>query len=175
MLNACRWIQLHNVRWWPGKQLPWLWLCFDFFVTRLRRIRAQLEPIPYGPRSLSQHHRLSTLQMIFNSTDIECLAMLCMTRAPFFALCNLFRGRGLVRETSGCSVEEQGAMFLHVVGHNQRFRVVHQSFRRSIETVGRVFHQVLYAVGELRNKMIKPPTTATHPKIMSSQRWYPYM
>jgi predicted chitinase len=86
----------------------------------------------------------------------------------FFALCNLFRGRGLVRETRGCSVEKQVAMFLHVVSHNQKFRVVHQSFRRSIEIVSRVFHQVLYAVGELRTKMIKPPTTATHPKIMGS-------
>ena len=55
----------------------------SFFVTRLRRIRAQLEPFPYGPRSLSQQHRLSTLQVIFNSTDAECLAMLDMTRAPF--------------------------------------------------------------------------------------------
>ena len=44
---------------------------FLFLVTRLRRIRAQLEPIPYGPRSLSQQHRLSTLQMIFNNTDAE--------------------------------------------------------------------------------------------------------
>jgi hypothetical protein len=87
----------------------------------------------------------------------------------FFALCNLFRGRGLVPETS-CYVEEQIAMFLHVVGHNKRFRVVHRSFRRSIETVSRVFHQVLYAVGELRTDMIKPPTTGTHPKIMGSQR-----
>jgi hypothetical protein len=47
-------------------------------------------------------------------------------------------------------------MFLHVVGHNQRFRVVHQSFRRSIETIHRHFHQVLFAVGELRSEMIKP-------------------
>ena len=78
----------------------------SFFVTRLRRIRAQLEPVPYGPRPLSQHHRLTTLQMIFNSTDAECLAMLRMIRAPFFALCNLFRDRGLVRETSGCSIKE---------------------------------------------------------------------
>jgi len=147
----------------------------SFFVTRLRRIRAQLEPVPYGPRFLSQQHRLGTLQMIFNTTDAECLAMLHMTRAPFFALCNLFRGRGLVRETSVCSVEEQVAIFLHVVGHNQRFRVVHQSFRRSIETVSRVFHQVLYGVGKLRNEMIKPPTTGTDPKIMGSQRWYPYI
>ena len=55
----------------------------SFLVTRLRRIRAQLEPVPYGPRSLSHQHRLGTLQMIFNSTDAECLAMLHMTRAPF--------------------------------------------------------------------------------------------
>jgi len=46
-------------------------------------------------------------------------------QSSFFALCNLFSGRGLIRETSGCSVEEQVVMFLHVVGHNQRFRVVH--------------------------------------------------
>ena len=147
----------------------------SFLVTSQRRIRAQLEPVPYGPRSLGQQHRLSTLQMIFNSTDAECWAMLRMTRALFFALCNLFRGRGLIRETSGCSVEEQVAMFLHVVGHNQMFKVVHQSFRRSIETVDRVFHQVLYAVGELRNEMIKPPSTNIHPKIFGSHRWNPYM
>jgi hypothetical protein len=56
-------------------------------------------------------------------------------------------------------VEEQVAIFLYVVGHNQRFRVMHQSFRRSIETIHIHFHQVLYAVGELRNEMIKPPST----------------
>jgi predicted chitinase len=98
-----------------------------------------------------------------------------MKRAPFFALSNLFRTRGLVKETSGCSVEEQVAMFLHVVGHNQRFRVVHQSFRRSLETVSRVFHQVLYAIGELRSEMIRPPSTTTHPKIVGSPRWHPYL
>ena len=107
----------------------------SFLVTKLRRIRAQLEPVPYGPRSLGQQHRLSTLQIIFHSTDAKCLAMLRMTRAPFFNLCNLFRGRGLVRETSGCSVDEHVAMLLHVVGLNQRFRVDHQSFRRPIEKI----------------------------------------
>jgi hypothetical protein len=33
----------------------------------------------------------------------------------------------------------------------------------------------LYAVGELRNEMIKPPSTTTDPKIQSSHRWYPYL
>ena len=100
--------------------------------------------------------------------------MLRMTRAPFYALCNLFRNRGLVPENVGCTVEEQVAMFLHVDGHNERFRGVHQSFRRSVETVHRHFHQVLYAVGELRNEMIKAPSTSTHPKILGSHRWNPY-
>jgi hypothetical protein len=45
-------------------------------------------------------------------------------------------------------------MFLHVVGHNQRFSVLHQSFRRFIVIIHRHFHQVLFAVGELRSEMI---------------------
>jgi predicted chitinase len=112
--------------------------------------------------------------MMYNYNDTECIAMLRMRRVPFFSLCNLLRSRGLVPETVGCLVEEQVAMFLHVVGHNQRFRVAHQSFRRSIETVSRIFHQVLYVVGELRGELIRAPSTATHPKIMGSHRWFPF-
>jgi hypothetical protein len=87
----------------------------------------------------------------------------------------LLRTRKLVPETVGCPVEEQVAMFIHVVEHNQRFRVVHQSFRRSIETVSRIFHQVLFAIGELRAEMIKPPSTVTHPKIMGNHGWFPFL
>lgn len=66
-------------------------------------------------------------------------------------------------------------MFLHVVGHNQRFRVIHQNFRRSIETVSRYFRQVLYAIGELRDEMIRPPFEETPNKIRTSPRWYPFL
>jgi hypothetical protein len=71
-------------------------------------------------------------------------------------------------------VEEQVAMFLHVVGHNQRFRVIHQTWRRSVETVSRYFKEVLYAIGELRQEMIRPPSSETPLKIRNSHRWYPY-
>ena len=58
----------------------------SFLMTRLR---AEEEPIVYGPRSVAKKHRQNTLQMIYNSTDAECLAMLRMTRAPFsiYAAC----------------------------------------------------------------------------------------
>lgn len=54
------------------------------------------------------------------------------------------------------------------------FRVVHQSFRRSIETMSRHFHQSLVSMGELRDEMIRGPSTAVHHKILASQRWNPY-
>lgn len=69
------------------------------------------------------------------------------------------------------TVEEQVAMFLHVVGHNERFRVVDLTFRRSVETISSFFRRVLYAVGELRNKLIIPPSTSVHPRILGSRRW----
>jgi len=147
----------------------------SYVVTRLRRSRPEPDPLLYHLRSDAKQHRKQALQAIYNSIDSECLSMLRMTRAPFYALCNLFRNRGLVPEKAGCTVEEQVAMFLHIVGHNQRFRVVHQSFRRSIETIHRHFHQGLYAIGELRSEMIKPPTPSIHPKILGSHRWNPYM
>ncbi|XP_071674433.1 uncharacterized protein [Lolium perenne] len=65
-------------------------------------------------------------------------------------------------------------MILHVVGDNQRFRVIHNTFRRSTETISRYFHQVLYAIGELRGEMIKPASMNTPTKIQNSYRWFPY-
>jgi len=60
----------------------------------------------YHLRSDAEQHRKQTLQAIYNSIDAECLSMLRMTRAPFYALCNLFKNRGLVLEKAGCTVEE---------------------------------------------------------------------
>ncbi|XP_066373496.1 protein ALP1-like [Miscanthus floridulus] len=65
-------------------------------------------------------------------------------------------------------------MFLHVVGHNERLRVVDVTFRRSVETISRFFQKVLYVVGELRNELIVPLATNVHPRILGSRRWYSY-
>ena len=93
-----------------------------------------------------------------------------MKRAPFARLVQTFRSRGLLEDGIHTTVEEQVAMFLHVVGHNQRFRVVHNTFRRSMKTISRYFKQVLYAVGELRGEMIRSPTGRTPTKIRTSPR-----
>ena len=54
-----------------------------FVVNRLRRIRGE-EAIPYGPRTHAERHRQSTLQLMYNYNDVECVAMLRMRRVLFF-------------------------------------------------------------------------------------------
>jgi hypothetical protein len=100
--------------------------------------------------------------------------MLRMRKAPFYELVKRFREGGLLQDSIHTCVEEQVDIFLHVVGHNQRFRVMHNTFRRSIETISRYFNQFFYAIRELKQEMIKPPSGKTPSKIRHSKRWYPY-
>ena len=62
-----------------------------YLLSKLKRKRSEEEPIVYGPRLEADKHRQKNMQLIYNSTDSECLAMLRMTRAPFYELCKLFR------------------------------------------------------------------------------------
>jgi len=104
---------------------------YVFFLSRIRREEATRPQITYGPRCIMDEERQRNLDNIYNCNDIECVNMLRMRRAPFFHLCNLLRERNLLRDNLNTCVEEQVAMFLHIVGHNQRFRVIHTTWRRS--------------------------------------------
>jgi hypothetical protein len=96
-----------------------------------------------------------------------------MKKAPFF-VCAICLERELLKDSIHTSIEEQVVMFLLVVGHNTRFRALQPIFRRSIEVISRYFKAMLYAVGELRDEMIRPPSTQTHPKIEENSPFNPY-
>jgi hypothetical protein len=80
--------------------------------------------IMYGPMLGRDIHQQNNLQFIFESDDRHWVNLLRMRWAPFFQLCDLFRARGLLWDNINSTIEEQVAMFLPVVGHNQRFRVI---------------------------------------------------
>jgi hypothetical protein len=147
---------------------------YAFFVSKLVQCQVARPRITYAPMSAMDEERHGNLNRIYNFNDVECVNMLRMRRTPLFQLREFLKSRNLLRDSIHSSVEEQVAMFLHVVGHNQRFRVIHQSWRRSVETVSRYFKEVLYAIGELRDDMIKAPTGETPLKIRNRPRWYPY-
>ena len=144
-----------------------------WLYVRFRR-RSLCPAITYAPMLDRDIQRQTNLRFIYQSNDTHYVDQLRMKRAPFFQLCDLFRARCLLRDSIHCSIEEQVAMFLNIVSHNHRFRVIQPTFRGSFETIGRYFAEVLYAVGELRNEMIVPPCTAVPPKVQNSRRWNPY-
>jgi hypothetical protein len=136
-----------------------------WMFVRFRHMSTSRRGITYGPMSARDQERANNLRFIYHNNDHRCVELLRMRRAPFFQFCDLFRNRGLLRDSINSNIEEQVAMFLLVVGHNQRFRVLKPIFRRSLETISRYFQEVLYAVDELRNEMIVPPSSAIHQKI----------
>jgi DNA-binding transcriptional regulator LsrR (DeoR family) len=83
------------------------------------------------------HERIANLKYTYNCNDVEVSQILRMTRALFYAPVKTFRERGLLQDSIHTSVEEQVAMFLHVVGHNQRFKLNHRTFMGSMETASR--------------------------------------
>ncbi|KAL0354215.1 UNVERIFIED_CONTAM: hypothetical protein Sangu_1002800 [Sesamum angustifolium] len=59
---------------------------------------------------------------VFNGHDDLCREMLRMDKHVFQKLSNTLRQRGMLRDTAGVMIEEQLAIFLNIVGHNERNR-----------------------------------------------------
>ncbi len=142
--------------------------------SRKRKRRAPREQICYGPIDERDRKRIEYLNDKIWKNDVTCVNMLRLNKASFFQFCNLFRDRGMLQDTIHMCVEQQVAMFLNTVGHNLRNRLVGTNFGRSGETVSRYFNKVLHAIGELRNELIRPPSSSTPAKIAGNPRWDPY-
>jgi hypothetical protein len=69
-----------------------------------------------------------------------------MKRHPFFALVKMLRDNRLLEDIIHTTVEEHVGMFLHMVCHIERFKVIHNIFRRSMETISCCFSPMLYAI-----------------------------
>jgi hypothetical protein len=80
--------------------------------------------ISYAPMIDMEMKRNDYLSSIYHKDDTSCLRMLRLRRAPFFLLCDTLKQRSLLSDNIHCCVEEQVAMFLHTIGHNERNAVV---------------------------------------------------
>ncbi|KAA0063861.1 retrotransposon protein [Cucumis melo var. makuwa] len=80
-----------------------------------------------------------------------------MDKRTFAILCHLLRNVAGLSSTEIVDVEEMVAMFLHVLAHDVKNRIIQWEFVRSDETVSRHFNIVLLAVVRLYEKLIKRP------------------
>ncbi|TYK19864.1 retrotransposon protein [Cucumis melo var. makuwa] len=80
-----------------------------------------------------------------------------MDRRTFVILCHLLQTVSGLSSTEVVDVEEMVAMFLHVLAHDVKNRVIQREFIRSGETVSGHFNLVLLAVVRLYEELIKRP------------------
>ncbi|KAM3283547.1 hypothetical protein P3S67_027192 [Capsicum chacoense] len=114
------------------------------------------------------------LSELLSADNDVCREMLRMDKHVFHKLCNILRERGMLRDTSGVMIEEQLAIFLNIVGHNERNRVIQERYQHSGETISRHFNNVLKAIKSLSREFLQLPPVSTPLQILESNRFYPY-
>ncbi|KAK6145042.1 hypothetical protein DH2020_021862 [Rehmannia glutinosa] len=112
---------------------------------------------------------------VLNGDDDFCREMLRMDKHVFRKLSDTLRQRGMLRDTASVMIEEQLGIFLNIVGHNERNRVIQERFQHSGETISRHFNNVLKAIKSLSREFLQPPPLTTPVEILKSNRFYPYL
>ncbi|KAA0035412.1 putative nuclease HARBI1 [Cucumis melo var. makuwa] len=95
-----------------------------------------------------------------------------MNRRCFAILCHLLRTIGGLTSTEVIDVEEMVAMFLHILAHDVKNRVIQREFMRSGETISRHFHMVLLAIIRLHDELLKKLYPVANDYIDQRWRWF---
>ena len=141
-------------------------------VALVRKLqRRQLPRTPYVNHAAERKHYINS---ILHGSERLCVSQIRMKPIPFHHLCHILIEGEHVRLTFHMSVQEQVLIFLHIIGHNVRFRVIGSRFHRSIDTVHRYFKVILRGVLKLYRALIRLPSEDTPPEIRDSRRFYPY-
>ena len=90
--------------------------------------------------------RAENLNQLIYGSDIACMEQLRMDRHTFTTLCSMLRTIGKLKDSNYVDVEEMVALFLHILAHHVKNRVIKFRFLRSGETVIRHFNAILNAV-----------------------------
>ncbi|KAL4562308.1 hypothetical protein LXL04_034508 [Taraxacum kok-saghyz] len=111
---------------------------------------------PYRTISLHIYSEINSYFLVYESDD-TCLQQLRMNRTAFFKLCRMLEIDGKLKASRYLQIDEQVAIFLHVLAHHVKNRVVKFPFRRSGETISKHFNNVVNVVIRLEQKLFKKP------------------
>ncbi|KAL8458193.1 hypothetical protein ACS0TY_035911 [Phlomoides rotata] len=119
--------------------------------------------------------QLEHMNELTQSSDVDCFNNFRMNRDTFNHFCYLLRHSGGLVGGRYVSVGEQVAIFLIVLSHHSKVRVVNFFFKRSSHTVHQHFHNVLTAVLNLHGILLASPTPVddecTHPRWKHFKGW----
>ncbi|XP_050290216.1 protein ALP1-like [Quercus robur] len=128
-----------------------------------------------------EHQRISMLtsdafkKEILNGNPRTCYELFGMDRPTFTSLCNYLRTHKFLTNSHWITVEEAVGMFLLIVGHNVRIRVIADHFQHSTKIVDRQFKEIVRAICHLGKFIIRPSqSNEVHPRIANNTKFFPY-
>ncbi|KAH6828591.1 hypothetical protein C2S53_006589 [Perilla frutescens var. hirtella] len=95
-----------------------------------------------------------------------------MSRNAFSRLCYLMEHIGGLVHSRYVSVEEKVAMFLSIVAHHKKNRIVKYDFTRSGQTVSKYIHMVLKALLRLNSLFLVKPAPISNESTHSRWKWF---
>ena len=95
-----------------------------------------------------------------------------MNRYAFTTLCEILETKEGLSCSKHMQVDEQVAMFLHTLAHNEKNRIIVNRFQRSGETISRYFKLVLNAVCRLHKEFYKTPMPVPDNELDERWKWF---
>ncbi|XP_042046777.1 protein ANTAGONIST OF LIKE HETEROCHROMATIN PROTEIN 1-like isoform X1 [Salvia splendens] len=112
------------------------------------------------------------LDRLVRVSDRSCIDNLRMDRNTFGRLCRILRDPAGLIDQKCVTVEEQVAIFLSILAHHKKTRVVGHDFMRSSETVSKYTHMVLRGVLTLHEIMLVKPNPVGDDCTDSRWKWF---
>ncbi|KAK9279309.1 hypothetical protein L1049_012988 [Liquidambar formosana] len=84
----------------------------------------------------------------------------------------MLRTIGKLKDTRHMTVEEMTALFVHILAHHVKNRVIINRFMRSGETISRHFNEVLKGVIRLQSHLLKQPEAVTENSTDGRWKWF---
>ncbi|XP_052878904.1 uncharacterized protein LOC128285455 [Gossypium arboreum] len=153
----------------------WLQMCTvaNWFLVALGAIHSLHT---YRPRVRSYildfYAKRDYVKRLVDASDETCIEQVRMNRTTFFKLCEMLQTLGELKSSRNMLVDEQVAMFLHIISHHLKNRVIKHHFNRSGETVSRSFHNVLNAVIRLQDVLFKKAEPITANSTDPMWKWF---
>ncbi|CAL5067541.1 unnamed protein product [Urochloa decumbens] len=109
---------------------------------------------------------------MYDGSELTCYDKLRLTKRNFHDLCIMLRERCGLRDSVYVNVEEKVAMFLLVLGHGLKMRLLRGDYKRSLETISRNFSDVLTTILSLSLEFIKLPDPSVQPPDDYKWKWF---
>ncbi|KAK5787292.1 hypothetical protein PVK06_041946 [Gossypium arboreum] len=153
----------------------WLQMCTvaSWFLVALGAIHSLHT---YRPRVRSYildfYAKRDYIKRLVYASDETCIEQVRMNRTTFFKLCEMLQTLGELKSSRNMLVDEQVAMFLHIISHHLKNRVIKHHFNRSREIVSRSFHNVLNAAIRLQDVLFKKAEPITANSTDPRWKWF---